>query len=136
LHFRLTFLFFLSLVILSRKNLESWLPTSYWRPLNPLLVGHGQLTCRAVKPRCGECDVGLAGLCPSFQSPDLPGRGKGKARAKAAVEGSEVAMKKEEEEEVAPLLRVGEEEERRMMLRKEEGDEEECVPAVKVEIES
>ncbi|KAI7856013.1 DNA glycosylase [Circinella umbellata] len=47
----------------TRKQLESWLPKEYWRPINPLLVGFGQVTCLPRGPKCDECPVN--DLCPS-----------------------------------------------------------------------
>ncbi|KAI9318377.1 DNA glycosylase [Dichotomocladium elegans] len=47
----------------TRKALESWLPREYWRPVNPMLVGFGQILCLPRGPRCGECPV--RDLCPS-----------------------------------------------------------------------
>ncbi|KAI9274448.1 DNA glycosylase [Phascolomyces articulosus] len=47
----------------TRKQLQSWLPKEYWRPINPLLVGFGQVMCLPRGPKCGECPV--SDLCPS-----------------------------------------------------------------------
>ncbi|KAJ2333926.1 alpha,alpha-trehalase nth1, partial [Coemansia sp. RSA 2681] len=47
----------------TRHSLESWMPRSLWRELNPLLVGFGQTVCRAIGPKCGECPVSQ--YCPS-----------------------------------------------------------------------
>ncbi|CDS07453.1 hypothetical protein LRAMOSA01402 [Lichtheimia ramosa] len=47
----------------TRKQLESWLPKEYWRPINPLLVGFGQVMCLPRGPKCGECPV--REYCPS-----------------------------------------------------------------------
>ncbi|KAJ2846178.1 alpha,alpha-trehalase nth1, partial [Coemansia brasiliensis] len=41
----------------TRHSLESWMPKSLWREINPLLVGFGQIVCRGVGPKCGECPV-------------------------------------------------------------------------------
>ncbi|KAJ7765746.1 DNA glycosylase [Mycena metata] len=49
----------------ARISLESWLPTELQRDINPLLVGFGQTICPANSPRCGECALSSAGLCPS-----------------------------------------------------------------------
>lgn len=83
---------------LCSKNIESWLPVSYWRPLNPLLVGHGQLVCKAVKPLCGECDAGREGMCPSAK-----GEGTKKYQKVAVRDG---AVKEAVKEEALPLLSV------------------------------
>ncbi|KAJ1864011.1 alpha,alpha-trehalase nth1 [Coemansia sp. RSA 2703] len=49
----------------TRHSLESWMPKSLWREINPLLVGLGQTICRGVGPKCGECPVNQ--YCPSAQ---------------------------------------------------------------------
>ncbi|KAJ2608322.1 alpha,alpha-trehalase nth1 [Coemansia sp. RSA 1365] len=49
----------------TRHALESWMPRSLWREINPLLVGLGQTVCRGVGPKCGECPVNR--FCPSAQ---------------------------------------------------------------------
>ncbi|ROT41492.1 DNA glycosylase, partial [Sodiomyces alkalinus F11] len=49
----------------SRLALESWLPRDRWREINTLLVGLGQTICppQTGGRRCGECGLGLRGLC-------------------------------------------------------------------------
>ncbi|OTA96456.1 hypothetical protein M434DRAFT_392888 [Hypoxylon sp. CO27-5] len=47
----------------TRLALQSWLPRDRWREINWLLVGFGQTVCLPVGRRCGECDLGLRGLC-------------------------------------------------------------------------
>lgn len=47
----------------TRKELEDWLPKSYWREVNWLLVGFGQQICLPVKPKCSECLN--KNICPS-----------------------------------------------------------------------
>ncbi|KAI9016071.1 DNA glycosylase [Hyaloraphidium curvatum] len=49
----------------TRLELESWLPRDRWAPINPLLVGLGQTICSPISPRCGDCPVNAAGLCPT-----------------------------------------------------------------------
>ncbi|KAK8124519.1 uncharacterized protein PG998_000278 [Apiospora kogelbergensis] len=41
----------------------AWLPRDRWREINWLLVGFGQKVCLPVGRRCGECELGLRGLC-------------------------------------------------------------------------
>jgi len=48
----------------TRVALEAWLPRDKWHEVNTLLVGLGQTVCAPVGRRCGECDLGLEGLCP------------------------------------------------------------------------
>ncbi|KAI0102008.1 DNA glycosylase [Nemania sp. FL0031] len=47
----------------TRAKLESWLPKDKWREINTLLVGLGQTVCLPVGRRCGDCELGLRGLC-------------------------------------------------------------------------
>ncbi|KAH8671109.1 DNA glycosylase, partial [Xylariales sp. PMI_506] len=47
----------------TRLALQAWLPQDRWREINWLLVGLGQTVCGPVSKRCGECDLGLRGLC-------------------------------------------------------------------------
>ncbi|KAI1632971.1 DNA glycosylase [Biscogniauxia mediterranea] len=51
----------------TRAALEAWLPRDRWREINALLVGLGQTVCLPVAGarRCGDCEVGLLGLCPA-----------------------------------------------------------------------
>lgn len=48
----------------TRVALESWLPTEYWGPINPQLVGFGQTVCLPRVPKCGECKLAEEGICP------------------------------------------------------------------------
>ncbi|KAF4449259.1 hypothetical protein F53441_7421 [Fusarium austroafricanum] len=47
----------------TRTTLQSWLPKDRWHEINHLLVGLGQSVCLPVGRKCGECDLGLKGLC-------------------------------------------------------------------------
>ncbi|KAJ8126625.1 hypothetical protein O1611_g7012 [Lasiodiplodia mahajangana] len=47
----------------TRAKLETWLPRDRWREINTLLVGLGQTVCLPVGRRCGDCELGLRGLC-------------------------------------------------------------------------
>ncbi|KAL1878789.1 hypothetical protein VTK73DRAFT_7546 [Phialemonium thermophilum] len=49
----------------TRLALQSWLPRDRWREINWLLVGLGQTVCLPVGRRCGDCELGLRGLCPA-----------------------------------------------------------------------
>ncbi|KAI5860173.1 DNA glycosylase [Durotheca rogersii] len=51
----------------TRRALEAWLPRDRWREINALLVGFGQTVCAPVASarRCGDCELGLRGLCPA-----------------------------------------------------------------------
>lgn len=47
----------------TREALQKWLPKEEWVPLNPLLVGFGQMICTPLRPQCDICKVNT--LCPS-----------------------------------------------------------------------
>ncbi|KAJ4412883.1 alpha,alpha-trehalase nth1 [Gnomoniopsis sp. IMI 355080] len=47
----------------TRMALQSWLPKEKWHEINWLLVGLGQTICAPVGRKCGECQLGLDGLC-------------------------------------------------------------------------
>lgn len=47
----------------TRLALQSWLPRDRWREINWLLVGLGQTVCAPVGRKCGDCELGLQGLC-------------------------------------------------------------------------
>jgi len=53
----------LELISLDYQALEAWLPKEYWKEINPLFVGFGQITCLPRGPRCNACPVN--DLCPS-----------------------------------------------------------------------
>lgn len=56
-------------------NLESWLPRELHKPINPLLVGFGQVICLPVGPRCDSCMLATEGLCPSARA-DMSAKGR------------------------------------------------------------
>ncbi|KAG7662009.1 NTH1 [[Candida] subhashii] len=47
----------------ARIELESWLPEQYWTPVNPLIVGFGQVVCVPRASNCDVCTLGTKGLC-------------------------------------------------------------------------
>ncbi|OCF34089.1 endonuclease III [Kwoniella heveanensis BCC8398] len=49
----------------TRLNLQSWLPPQLHKPINPMLVGFGQMICLPVGPRCDICLLGQKKICPS-----------------------------------------------------------------------
>ena len=53
----------------TREMLQSWLPRQHWHEINKMLVGLGQAVCLPVGRRCGDCELGLRGLCPSASMP-------------------------------------------------------------------
>ncbi|KAI1475256.1 DNA glycosylase [Daldinia eschscholtzii] len=88
----------------TRLALQSWLPRDRWREINWLLVGFGQTVCLPVGRRCGDCDLGLRGLCKAAERKKvLEGR---KTRESTQVkkledDGSMVKIEELKEEEEA-----------------------------------
>ncbi|KAI1808058.1 putative DNA repair protein NTG1 [Daldinia bambusicola] len=86
----------------TRLALQSWLPRDRWREINWLLVGFGQTVCLPVGRRCGDCDLGLRGLCKAAEKKKvLEGR---KTRESTQVkkledDGSVVKIEELKEEE-------------------------------------
>ncbi|KAI5957974.1 NTH1 [Candida theae] len=56
-----------------RLELESWLPPKYWRDVNPLVVGFGQVICVPRASNCDICAIGRKGLCPGANKKLLKG---------------------------------------------------------------
>lgn len=51
----------------TRLALQAWLPKELWHEINWLLVGFGQTVCLPVGRKCGDCELGLKGLCKSAE---------------------------------------------------------------------
>ena len=51
----------------TRIALQAWLPRELWHEINWLLVGFGQKVCLPVGRKCGECTLGLNGLCKAAE---------------------------------------------------------------------
>ncbi|KIJ63357.1 hypothetical protein HYDPIDRAFT_134499 [Hydnomerulius pinastri MD-312] len=51
----------------TRLNLQSWLPKELHGDINHMLVGFGQMVCLPVGPKCNDCTLSTADLCPSAQ---------------------------------------------------------------------
>jgi len=51
----------------TRLALQAWLPRELWHEINWLLVGLGQTICLPVGRKCGECELGLNGLCKAAE---------------------------------------------------------------------
>lgn len=84
----------------TRAALQSWLPRDRWREINWLLVGLGQTVCLPVGRRCGDCELGLRGLCKAAERKKVV---EGRKRREVKVEeDGDVIVKTEvvEEEEV------------------------------------
>ncbi|RLV93998.1 Endonuclease III [Spathaspora sp. JA1] len=46
----------------ARLELEEWLPKQYWKDVNPLMVGFGQVVCQARVKNCDVCSLNT--MCP------------------------------------------------------------------------
>lgn len=80
----------------TRLALQSWLPHDRWREINSLLVGLGQSVCLPVGRRCGDCDLGLQGLCKAAERKKvLEGR---KIKGELIKEEKLIKIEKKEEE--------------------------------------
>lgn len=86
----------------TRLALQSWLPKELWHEINWLLVGLGQTVCLPVGRKCGECDLGINGLCKAAE------RGKviigRKAREEVVSSTEQEVSKKIEEVKVEDVL--------------------------------
>ena len=76
----------------TRAELEAWLPREKWHAINHLLVGFGQTICLPVGRRCGDCDLGAGGLCPSAVVGTLVKR-RVKKEVEVRLEDEEVVKK-------------------------------------------
>ncbi|KAI1502886.1 DNA glycosylase [Biscogniauxia marginata] len=84
----------------TRAALEAWLPRDRWREINSLLVGLGQAVCLPVGRRCGDCELGLRGLCPAADRKKvLEGRRRREEAAVVSVGKVEVEEEEEQKEE-------------------------------------
>lgn len=78
----------------TRRALEAWLPHDRWKEINWLLVGLGQTVCLPVGRRCGDCELGLRGLCKAADRKKvIEGR---KRRDMVKMEGDGEVVKYEE----------------------------------------
>ncbi|RMJ13371.1 hypothetical protein CDV36_006961 [Fusarium kuroshium] len=93
----------------TRAALQSWLPKDRWHEINHLLVGLGQSVCLPVGRKCGECDLGMEGLCKA-------------ADRKKVLEGRKIkAEKMELEAEALDGAAVKVEVTQDVLVKKEEG---------------
>ncbi|KAG9236212.1 DNA glycosylase [Amylocarpus encephaloides] len=79
----------------TRLALQSWLPKELWHEINWLLVGFGQKTCLPVGRKCGECQLGLDGLCKSAERSKVTGGRKLRKEQIKKDEESNVVEKRE-----------------------------------------
>ncbi|KAK4168824.1 putative endonuclease III [Cladorrhinum sp. PSN259] len=119
----------------TRMALQSWLPKEKWKEINWLLVGLGQSVCLPQGRKCGDCEVGLKGLCKSADRGKVNEGRRRRERmgveAKVEEEDIEMTIKEEKKEESVGA------DEGLVAVKKEEGVEEEDevgdVEMVKVE---
>ncbi|KJZ79611.1 hypothetical protein HIM_01080 [Hirsutella minnesotensis 3608] len=76
----------------TRLALQSWLPREKWREINWLLVGLGQAVCLPIGRRCGDCDLGLRGLCRAAERKKVT---EGRRLRELKVEADEVEVEVE-----------------------------------------
>ncbi|KAK4171341.1 putative endonuclease III [Triangularia setosa] len=79
----------------TRMALQSWLPKDKWKEINWLLVGLGQSVCLPVGRRCGDCEVGLKGLCKAADRKKVNEGKKRKGGVKKEEAAAVVAEKME-----------------------------------------
>jgi endonuclease III len=85
----------------TRLALQRWLPRELWHEINWLLVGFGQTVCLPVGRKCGECEVGLQGLCKSAERGKvIAGRKVKEGLIKQAEDGEDVEKVKVVKEEI------------------------------------
>ncbi|KAF4125770.1 endonuclease III [Geosmithia morbida] len=89
----------------TRLSLQSWLPHDRWREINGLLVGLGQSVCLPQGSKCGDCELGLRGMCRAADRKKVnEGRTRWTRRRRSSSGGDDDASssvlpgKKEEEE--------------------------------------
>ncbi|KAK7698337.1 alpha,alpha-trehalase nth1 [Diaporthe eres] len=81
----------------TRLALQAWLPRDRWREINWLLVGLGQTVCAPVGRKCGDCSLGLDGLCKAADRAKVnQGRKLREAKMEVNVEEDDKAVKLEE----------------------------------------
>jgi endonuclease-3 len=79
----------------TRIALQRWLPRELWHEINWLLVGFGQTVCLPVGRKCGECELGLQGLCKSAERGKVTAARKVKEELVIKDEDGDVVEKKE-----------------------------------------
>lgn len=92
----------------TRLALQAWLPKELWHEINWLMVGLGQTICLPVGRKCGECELGLRGLCKAAERSKVTlGRKIKEEKIKKDEEG-EVMEKSETVKEEEVEVDVGE----------------------------
>ncbi|KAB8338845.1 hypothetical protein FH972_021789 [Carpinus fangiana] len=99
----------------TRASLEAWLPKDKWHNINTLLVGLGQTYCPPVGRKCGECRLGVEGLCPSA----VIDRKQIKAKREVKIE-DEVKAEVEVKTDLTDTVGAGLVETQKSIIKKEE----------------
>jgi endonuclease III len=81
----------------TRLALQAWLPKDRWKEINWLLVGLGQTVCLPVGRRCGDCELGLGGLCKAAERKKVV---EGRKRRTEVQEKKETVVKVDRDEGV------------------------------------
>lgn len=89
----------------TRLALQAWLPRDRWREINWLLVGLGQTVCAPVGRRCGECNLGLDGLCKAADRAKV-NQGRKLREAKVEVEVDAKVFKVEQVAEEGAVAEI------------------------------
>ncbi|VUC37450.1 unnamed protein product [Clonostachys rosea] len=90
----------------TRLALQSWLPKDRWREINSLLVGLGQKVCLPQGRRCGDCEVGLRGLCKAADRKKVSEGRRIKAEMEHVQVEDALAQGKKEEEEGEEIIKT------------------------------
>ncbi|KAJ0159078.1 Endonuclease III -like protein [Colletotrichum tanaceti] len=92
----------------TRLALQGWLPRDKWREINWLLVGFGQTVCLPVGRKCGDCELGLRGMCRAAERKKVNEGHRArevKIEVKEEEDGGGVAIKKEEVVKEVEIIR-------------------------------
>ncbi|KAJ4388631.1 alpha,alpha-trehalase nth1 [Gnomoniopsis smithogilvyi] len=82
----------------TRMALQSWLPKEKWHEINWLLVGLGQTICAPVGRKCGECQLGLDGLCKAAdRAKVIQGRKARETKVEVVKEEKKTTVKVEDQ---------------------------------------
>ena len=108
----------------TRLALQAWLPKELWHEINWLLVGFGQTICLPVGRKCGECELGLRGLCKAAERSKVNlGRKTREERIKLDDEGNVIEkMETIKQEEVIQDLAVNTKSDAKVLVQGAEPD--------------
>jgi endonuclease-3 len=87
----------------TRLALQAWLPRELWHEINWLLVGFGQTVCFPVGRKCGDCELGLRGLCKAAEKSKV-GLGRKTREERFEKDGEGNVVEKTETVEVEEVI--------------------------------